>query len=112
MIISETNPGPARVIALKGGVDDDSAAQVRRRLEEILSRAGRKARLILDLGEADRLSAQGIRMILFLAREVNRLDGRLVVCGLSPNAADMFEASRLSDLVPICPDRKAALREF
>ena len=112
MIVTETNPGPARVIGLAGRLDDDTADEVRRRLDSTLRKAGRKARLILDLSEVDYISAKGLKTIFHLAREINRLDGRLVVCGLGPNAAESFKVTHLSALVPICPNAKAALQEF
>ena len=112
MNISVTNPGPALVAALGGDLDQDSAPKVRARLDSILREAGPKARLVLDLAGVGHVSAGGVQTILHLAREINRLDGRLVLCGLGGYAAEILESARVTDLLPVSPDRESALKEF
>ncbi len=112
MLISVTNPGPAQVVGLNGRLNQRSVPKVRSRLNSLLREVGAKARLVLDLQGVDYISAGGIQTILHLAREVNRLEGRLVLCGLGGYADDILKTARITDLLPVCPDQEAALREF
>ncbi len=112
MNIIVTDPGPARVITLSGSLDRDSAPKVRSQLDSILRTEGRKARLVLDLGGVSYISAAGLKTILHLIRETNRLDGRIVLCALGEYADEVLEATRTSYLVPVCPDIESALMEF
>ena len=112
LILTETDPGPARVVGLSGRFEPDSAAQLRDRLDRLLSRTGAKTRLVLDLGGVDYLPVEGLKTLLHLIRAVNRLDGRLVLCGLGEYAAEVLEGAGVSLLVPVSPDRESALQEF
>ena len=112
MIIRETDPGPARVISLQGDLNQEAAVQVRHRFDQVLRRAGRKARLVVDLAGVEYISAGGLKTILHLLREINRLDGRMVVCGLKEYPAEVFEATQVAALVSIRPDIPSALEEF
>jgi anti-sigma B factor antagonist len=111
-LVTETDSGPARVITLSGDLDPESIPQVRAGLDSVLREAQPKTRLVLDLSGVGYISAGGLKTILHLIREVNRLDGRLVLCGLGGYVAEALEATRISLLVPIRPDLETALREF
>lgn len=112
MEFAESDRGSARVVTLSGRFEPDSAAELRTRLDGLLERAGPKPRLVLDLGGIEFLPAEAVKTLLHLIRSVNRLDGRLILCGLGDYAAEVLEGTGVSLLVPISPDRACALAEF
>lgn len=71
--------------------------------------SGRPARVVLDFSRTEYLNSSGIALVVsILARA--RAEGRTVAAtGLTEHYRHIFEITRLSDFIEVCPDLDAAL---
>jgi anti-sigma B factor antagonist len=63
--------------------------------QELLSAVGDRAKIIVDFSQVEYVSSVAFRALLSLRRRVHQLEGRLVLCHLSPPVAEVFKATRL-----------------
>ncbi len=65
--------------------------------------------LVLDCASMNYLTSAGLRAILSLARDLQRVEGKLAVCNLQGQAEAMFKACGFDRLVPVCSNRDEAV---
>lgn len=66
------------------------------RLEMLAAVADTKARkVVVDFASVKYLSSVGFRPMLGLRRKLQELGGRMVLCNLTPEVAEVFRATRL-----------------
>lgn len=51
--------------------------------------------VVLDMAAVQYISSAGLRPLLALSRQVHAHEGRLILCGLSPDVEGVFKATRL-----------------
>lgn len=68
--------------------------------------------LIVDLGHVGVLTSDGIGMLVRLHKRVGERGGRLAVCALNDELAELFKITRMDRLFLVAPDRPAAEREL
>jgi anti-anti-sigma factor len=106
-VVLRALPG-SRVLELHGTVDRSATGQLTAAYEE--GRAGGEpVRVVLDFSATDYLNSSGIALVVsILARA--RAEGLTVAAtGLSEHYRHIFEITRLSDFIDVCPDLDAAL---
>lgn len=95
------------VASLQGELDTSNA---RRAEADLLAQIDRGERhLVLDLSEVRYISQSGMRIVLVLDHLLKQQDGRLVVCGLTPQVHAAFEQGGLLGLLTVTPGRLEAL---
>jgi anti-anti-sigma factor len=67
---------------------------LRRDLQALIDSAS-ATRVVLDFGSVVSLSSEAFRPLLSLRRRLSEAGGRLVLCNLSPQVAQAFQATRL-----------------
>jgi len=95
------------VLSPAGRIDSSNARQ----FEEVVMKtleAG-TADMVIDLGDLSYISSAGLRVILLTAQKLKAKGKSLKLCSLSPMILEVFEVSGFSKLIPIHPDRDAAL---
>ena len=70
------------------------------------------SRLLLDLSGVDYLSSAALGAIVGLYKRVTQYDGRLRLCGVNEQIAELFEMMRLHTVLSVFPDRGEALAGF
>jgi anti-sigma B factor antagonist len=70
------------------------------------------SRLLLDFGLVEHLCSSSIGMLLQLRTHVERAGGRIVLCSLQPEVANVFTVTGLDRHFRIYGDRKKALDSF
>lgn len=100
-------PG-SMVLELHGIVDRSVTEQLTAAYERGQA-SGNPARVVLDFAETEYLNSSGIALVVsILARA--RAEGRTVAAiGLSEHYQHIFEITRLSDFIEVCPDLDGAL---
>ena len=73
---------------------DQLAEELRRELLAAVGQAG-AANVVLDFRHVGYLSSPAFRPLLSLRRQLQGAGGRVVLCGLSPDVADVFHVTRL-----------------
>jgi len=85
----ETVRGDCTVVALAGKLDAATTPSIQSALIERI-RGGNKY-LGLDFSGVSYLASSGLRMLLVIERTTTELEGRIVLCGLSPTMRDTLD---------------------
>jgi stage II sporulation protein AA (anti-sigma F factor antagonist) len=65
--------------------------------------------LALDMTELDYISSAGLRVLLKLAKQIQRRNGKVVLFGLRSNVREVFSISAFDRIFSIHNDRAAAV---
>lgn len=65
--------------------------------------------LAIDMTELDYISSAGLRILLKLAKQIQRRKGKVVLFGLRPNVREVFSISAFDRIFSIYNDRAAAV---
>ena len=106
--VSEVRP-QVRRIALIGRLDSAGVEQI----EAPLTAAVRDGtqHILFDLSKVPFVGSLGIRLLISVGRVLQRQDRRLVMYGVQPQVAEVFETVTLGDLIPITGTEDEALAE-
>jgi anti-anti-sigma factor len=83
-------------INLKGRVDSLSAPEIQRRLDDLIL-AGKRT-LVANLQDINYVSSAGLRVFLLAQKQLKRVNGEIILFGLSENVARVFASGGLLDL--------------
>jgi anti-anti-sigma factor len=70
---------------------------------------GGRLRLLLNFGELQYISSAGLRIVLLAAKKMKSAGGKMALCSLNPQIAEVFEISGFSNILDIHPTRDAAV---
>ncbi len=105
--IGQEQEGELRILALRGRLDTDTAADLELIAQDLTAAGARD--FLIDLGEVGYVSSAGLRVLLALAKQLDGNKGRLRLCGLNPAVSQVFEVAGFTRLFAISKDRAAAL---
>jgi anti-sigma B factor antagonist len=105
MDVEEAHGGVAFVI-LRGRFDTAGADAIDLKFSAI---AGARRTVIVDLSQVDFLASLGIRVLVLGARAVKNKGGKLVILSPNDGITSVLSAARTDTLIPIFPDRAAAV---
>ena len=98
---------PETILMPSGRLDTSAAPAFER--EMVAATQSDTDRLLIDLADLVYVSSAGLRVILMAAKRVRAQGGRIALCGLRPQVADVFEISGFGAIVPVYPDQASAL---
>jgi anti-anti-sigma factor len=107
--LSNHNSGTV-VVSVSGRIDATTSDQFKQQLMETIS--DRPIQLILDFAQLEFISSIGLRVLVVTAKRVAAVRGKLVFCGLTGPVREVFELAGFVSVVPLFPDRAAALASF
>jgi anti-sigma B factor antagonist len=107
MDIVEHQNEDVTIVEVRGRIDSTTAREFGDRLSEIFS-SGR-TRVVLELRDTPYMSSAGFRVLLIAAKRLEAMQGRLVLCGLSPELRRLFDLGAFTDLFQISTSREDAL---
>ncbi len=105
-LTSETLPGGAVRVMLRGRLDTTGAIQIEMPFHALAKSGGA---MVVDLSEVSFLASYGIRVLLVAAKTVGNGGGKLAVICPSGNVAKVLLSTRAGELIPIFPTPDAAL---
>lgn len=105
--IAQEQQGAARVLALRGRLDTDTAADMELALQDLL--AAGEHDFLVDLSGIIYVSSAGLRVLLALAKRLDGGKGSLRLCGLNATVTQVFDVAGFSKLFVIFKDRATAL---
>jgi anti-sigma B factor antagonist len=94
------------VVALHGRLDTVWAGEMESSFNAI---AGVKKAVVLDLSEVSFLGSLGMRMFVHGGTTVLRRGGKFAILSPDPNITKVLKVAAIDSLMPILPDRAAAL---
>ena len=95
--VTLTQEGDAYTFLIEGRIDTSSAPMFEERINEVIAKA---KKLVLDLGKLYYISSAGLRVLLATAKEMNG-QGELVITNVAPDVLEIFELTRLVDVLNI-----------
>jgi anti-anti-sigma factor len=104
--LDEPNPETI-ILTLTGSLDSHGVREVETPVTAIL--AGSGAHALLDLEELEFIGSLGLRLLLTNARLLERRGRRMVIFGVQPAVAEVFETVSLATLIRVVDDEAAAL---
>jgi anti-anti-sigma factor len=105
MEVEEAGGGVAFVI-LRGRLDTVGAGAIDLKFNAI---AGSRHAIVVDMSQVDFLASLGIRVLVLGARAVKNKGGKLVILSTNEGIKSVLSAARTDTLIPIFPDRAAAV---
>lgn len=106
MDLNANHDGKSLVVSLAGRLDVVNAPRFEATLLEEVQRG--ETSFILDLSDLEYISSAGLRALLVLAKRVQALQGKLLLCGLCGGVQEVFDVSGFSSIFVCCPDLAAA----
>jgi anti-anti-sigma factor len=83
--------------------------RIQRQLEAMVDQ-GMHA-FVLDFGNVEFLSSQGIGVIIALNNKLRKARGKgMAICGLAPRLVELFRITRLEKVLKLMPSRAEALK--
>jgi anti-sigma B factor antagonist len=97
--------GTTTVLHLSGNVDRAAGPAV----EDAYQAAGDARRLVLDFTATSYINSSGIALVVSVLARARAEGRRVAAFGLSEHYREIFEITRLSDFIEICPDLESAV---
>ena len=99
MELNHLQEGEITIITIKGRLDAATAPVADNAIKKIMEEDCR--RVLFNLDDLEYLSSGGLRVILGVAKEIKRNEGKLVLCSLNQFVKEIFEVSGFESLIPI-----------
>ena len=110
MEIRQSKEHGVTCIALVGRLDELATSGAEHIFTETLESGAEK--VLLDLEGVEYVSSSGLRVLLLLSRSMEKTEGALKLCSLSPFVAEVFEISNFTRLFEIHSSHSEAMRAF
>ena len=98
------------IATVQGRVDGANAQEFQKALEDAIDETDRA--VVLDLENVTYISSAGLRVILMIAKVLDRQDAELAVCSLSDAIREIFEISGFDKIVPVRASQSDAIAGF
>ena len=95
--------GNVLVVSLIGELDHHSAEEVRVKIDDRISRENIR-KLVLDFSGVTFMDSSGIGIILGRYNQLKAINGSVMVIGMKPLVAKVFELSGLSQIIKVIND--------
>jgi anti-sigma B factor antagonist len=109
MEIYETQEENAWIFRIDGRLDSNTAPELETTVFRAIENGAR--RMVIDFEALAYISSAGLRVILKTAKDLKRLDGKLVLCAMQDYVREVFEISGFDTFLPIAPTAGDALRQ-
>lgn len=96
-----------RVLKPKGRLDSSTGPAFEGELLQLINSGA--GRLLLDFSDLVYISSAGLRVVLLAAKRLQSANGRLALCSLSPQIAEVFRISGFDAILDIHPSSESAL---
>ncbi len=95
-------------ISITGRLDADSSPEAEKVVKEALE--GQTNRVLFNLGALEYLSSAGLRVLLSVAKEMRRREGKIALCSLNEFVKEIFEVSGFQSLIPIADSVESGIK--
>ncbi len=107
MEIREEKIGDVRIIGLRGRLDASTSPGVEKKLLGLLDQG--EKRLVFDFSELTYISSLGLRVLIVVAKNVQRTDGRLALARLNDHIREIFNIAGFTSIFSIYPTCEEAI---
>ena len=110
MDIAEDFQGNILILTPKGRIDSVSSGELEIKVLNYIDKNHHN--MILDCKEVDFVSSAGLRVFLMAAKKLKPINGKLVLCNISPEVREVFDVSGFTSLFSIQHHLKDAIAQF
>jgi len=110
MIINTENEGNIIILSLSGRLDTMHFPLVDKELASLIEKNNKE--IVLDCKDLDYISSSGLRVLLKALKQMEAGKGRLTMCNLQPQIAQIFKISGFDRLFEIYPAKKEAVASY
>ena len=107
MNITVEKIGETNVVRIAGRLDTTNYGELEHHLSSLTE--NEEYRILLDLEKLKYISSSGLRILLMFLKKIKAVEGRFMLCALSPEIREIFEISGFINIFDIYEDQKAAL---
>ena len=107
MEVNATRERANLFVAVDGRVDGTNAGEFQEALEGVIEQDDKL--VVLDLGGLSYVSSAGLRVVLLVAKELQRQSAKLSVCSLSDTVKEVFTISGFDKIIPVHGTRQEAV---
>lgn len=101
MEITEDKRGRVKIVGLRGKLDANSSPLAEKRLQGLIEQG--EERLVLDLSELTYISSLGLRIFIAIAKNIQKVNGKLALAGLNDHIYEIFKIARFTNIFSIYP---------
>ena len=102
------NQNNVQHLTLIGRLDSATFITLEKTINGLFSASG--DRVLIDFSALSYISSAGLRLILVAAKRARRIEGRLILCGLSPSVREVFEISGFLKIMETIATKEEAER--
>ena len=110
MELNHLQEGEITIITIKGRLDAATAPVADNAIKKIMEED--YPRILFNLNDLEYLSSGGLRVILGVAKEIKRKEGKLALCSLHEFVKEIFEVSGFDSLIPIEDTVESGIRQL
>jgi anti-sigma B factor antagonist len=107
MEIKEEKRGEVKIIGLPGKLDAETSPDVQKRLMNIMDQGER--RLVFDFSELTYISSAGLRVLIEVARNLHKTNGKLALAALSDHVYAVIKIAGFTSIFSIFPTCEEAV---
>lgn len=107
MEVNVAREGSNLFVAVDGRVDGTNAGEFQDALQGVIEEGDKL--VVLDLGALSYVSSAGLRVVLLVAKELQRQSAKLAVCALSDTVKEVFTISGFDKIIPVHATREEAV---
>ena len=108
MELKSTREGANLIVDVEGRVDGTNAMDFQSALEGAIQQSDQG--VIMDMGQLQYISSAGLRVILLVAKSLQKQNAKLLGCSLSESVREIFAISGFDKIVPVHDSRADALK--
>lgn len=109
MEITEQQQQNTWIFRIDGRLDSNTAPDLETTMLRAIEKGARE--VVIDFEALAYISSAGLRVILKTAKDLKRLNGKLVLCAMQDYVREVFEISGFDTFLPIVPTTGEALRQ-
>ena len=94
------------VLRPQGRLDSTTSPALEKQALDVID--GGSRRLLIDFVDLVYISSAGLRVALTVAKRMSAAGGRLALCSMSPQIAEVFEVSGFNTIMDIHPSAESA----
>ncbi len=99
-----------QIVHVKGSIDGATAEKFGQDINMVLG--SNDQQFVLDLTDLQYINSAGLRVLLAMAKSVNKRGGRCVLCGLSEGVRNVIELAGFHRILNISPTLDDALLQW
>jgi anti-anti-sigma factor len=101
MEIKEEKRGDVKIVGLRGRLDAETSPSIEKRLMSLVDQGER--RVVFDFSELTYISSAGLRLLIEVARNLQRTNGKLALAALSDHVHKVIEIAGFTSVLSIYP---------